>query len=61
MKGFVSYGVKYFIGAGVVGSLLLTQGCIATRDWVKVKTAAWKEANRWRAEVFEKGGSRGRV
>lgn len=35
MKGFVSYGVKYFIGAGVVGSLLLTQGCIATRDWVK--------------------------
>jgi hypothetical protein len=31
MKGFVSYGVKYFIGAGVVGSLLLTQGCIDAR------------------------------
>jgi len=31
MKGFASY----FVGAGVVGSLLLTQGCIATRDWVK--------------------------
>jgi bifunctional non-homologous end joining protein LigD len=25
-----------------------------TRDWLKVKCAAWKEANRWRAEVFEK-------
>ena len=25
-----------------------------TRDWVKVKCAAWKEENRWRAEVFEK-------
>jgi bifunctional non-homologous end joining protein LigD len=25
-----------------------------TRDWVKVKCAAWKEANRWRAEMFEK-------
>jgi bifunctional non-homologous end joining protein LigD len=25
-----------------------------TRDWIKVKCAAWKEANRWRAEVFEK-------
>ena len=24
------------------------------RDWVKVKCAAWKEENRWRAEVFEK-------
>jgi len=23
-----------------------------TRDWVKVKCAAWKEANRWRHEVF---------
>jgi outer membrane protein OmpA-like peptidoglycan-associated protein len=23
------------IGAGVAGSLLLTQGCVATRDWVK--------------------------
>jgi hypothetical protein len=25
-----------------------------TRDWIKVKCAAWKEENRWRAEVFEK-------
>jgi len=25
-----------------------------SRDWIKVKCAAWKEANRWRAEVFEK-------
>jgi outer membrane protein OmpA-like peptidoglycan-associated protein len=31
MKG----GVKYFIGMGVAGFLLLAQGCIATRDWVK--------------------------
>jgi peptidoglycan-associated lipoprotein len=35
MKGFASLGAKYFIGAGVAGSLLLAQGCLATRDWVK--------------------------
>ena len=35
MKGFIASGTKYFVGAGVVGSLLLTQGCLATRDWVK--------------------------
>jgi peptidoglycan-associated lipoprotein len=33
MKG--SRVAKYFIGAGVVGSLLLAQGCLATRNWVK--------------------------
>jgi peptidoglycan-associated lipoprotein len=32
MKGFAA---KYFVGAGIIGSLLLTQGCLATRDWVK--------------------------
>jgi peptidoglycan-associated lipoprotein len=32
MKG--STVVNYFVGAGVVGSLLLAQGCLATRDWV---------------------------
>jgi peptidoglycan-associated lipoprotein len=26
---------KYFVGAGVLGSLLMAQGCLATRDWVK--------------------------
>lgn len=35
MKGFASMGAKYAVGAGVVGSLLMAQGCIATRDWVK--------------------------
>jgi bifunctional non-homologous end joining protein LigD len=25
-----------------------------TRDWLKTKCAAWKEANRWRAEAFAK-------
>ena len=25
-----------------------------TRDWLKVKTAAWREANRYRWEMFEK-------
>jgi ATP-dependent DNA ligase len=24
------------------------------RDWIKVKCAAWKEANRWRSEAFSK-------
>jgi outer membrane protein OmpA-like peptidoglycan-associated protein len=28
-------GAKFFIAAGALGSLLATQGCIATRDWVK--------------------------
>lgn len=28
-------GARYFIGAGIFGSLLFVQGCIATRDWVK--------------------------
>ena len=35
MKGFASVGVKYFLGLGVAGSMLLSQGCLATRDWVK--------------------------
>jgi outer membrane protein OmpA-like peptidoglycan-associated protein len=35
MKVVASVGAKYFIGAGVLGSLLLAQGCLATRDWVK--------------------------
>jgi peptidoglycan-associated lipoprotein len=35
MGGFTASAAKYFVGAGVVGSLLLTQGCLATRDWVK--------------------------
>jgi outer membrane protein OmpA-like peptidoglycan-associated protein len=35
MKGVVSIGAKYLIGAGVAGSLLVAQGCLATRDWVK--------------------------
>jgi outer membrane protein OmpA-like peptidoglycan-associated protein len=26
---------RYLIGAGVVGSMLIGQGCLATRDWVK--------------------------
>ena len=38
MKGFASIGTKYFVGAGMVGSLLLAQGCLATRDWVKEQT-----------------------
>lgn len=35
MQRVDSMGVKYFIGAGIVGTLLLAQGCLATRDWVK--------------------------
>ena len=35
MKSVDAMGAKYFIGAGVVGTLLLAQGCLATRDWVK--------------------------
>ncbi|MGH7798667.1 MAG: OmpA family protein [Candidatus Binatia bacterium] len=35
MKGVASIGAKYFVGAAVIGSLLLAQGCLATRNWVK--------------------------
>lgn len=35
MKSIASIGAKYFVGAGIVGSMLLAQGCIATRDWVR--------------------------
>jgi peptidoglycan-associated lipoprotein len=35
MKGVASVGAKYFVGAGVIGSMLLAQGCLATRNWVK--------------------------
>jgi len=32
MKSFAVGGSKFLIGAGLTGSLLLAQGCIATRD-----------------------------
>ena len=35
MKRDFASGSRYFVGAGLVGSLLLAQGCLATRDWVK--------------------------
>jgi outer membrane protein OmpA-like peptidoglycan-associated protein len=35
MKRSAHLGARYFVAAGALGSLLLTQGCIATRDWVK--------------------------
>ena len=35
MKIYNHTGAKYFIVAGALGSLMLAQGCIATRDWVK--------------------------
>jgi outer membrane protein OmpA-like peptidoglycan-associated protein len=35
MKIYSQMGAKFFIAAGALGSLLATQGCIATRDWVK--------------------------
>jgi peptidoglycan-associated lipoprotein len=35
MKRSAHSGASYFVAVGAVGSLLLTQGCIATRDWVR--------------------------
>lgn len=35
MRNIASNGAKYLVGAGVVGSLLFAQGCLATRDWVR--------------------------
>jgi outer membrane protein OmpA-like peptidoglycan-associated protein len=34
-EDFMKGVANYLVGAGVVGSMLLAQGCIATRDWVK--------------------------
>lgn len=39
MKGFARNGAKYFIGAGVTATLLMGQGCLATRDWVRENVA----------------------
>lgn len=39
MKSIASSGVKYFIGAGVSAALLMGQGCLATRDWVRENVA----------------------
>jgi peptidoglycan-associated lipoprotein len=35
MKIYSQAGTGYFVAVGALGSLLLMQGCIATRDWVK--------------------------
>jgi outer membrane protein OmpA-like peptidoglycan-associated protein len=35
MNIYSQTGAKVFVAAGALGSLLLAQGCIATRDWVK--------------------------
>jgi peptidoglycan-associated lipoprotein len=35
MKTSARGGARYFVAVAAVGSLLLTQGCIATRDWVR--------------------------
>lgn len=35
MKCATRWGAKYFVGAGMIGSMLIAQGCLATRDWVK--------------------------
>src|SRR5437016_7650051 len=35
MKIYSQMGTRCFVAAGMLGSLLLAQGCIATRDWVR--------------------------
>ena len=35
MKSVSTSSGKYLLGAGLAGALLFTQGCLATRDWVK--------------------------
>jgi outer membrane protein OmpA-like peptidoglycan-associated protein len=35
MKRYAYSSAKYWMAAGVAGSMLLTQGCVATRDWVR--------------------------
>ncbi len=35
MTSYIYKRANYVLAAGAVGSLLLAQGCIATRDWVK--------------------------
>jgi peptidoglycan-associated lipoprotein len=35
MNSIALKGARYVIGVGVIGSVLLAQGCLATRDWVR--------------------------
>ena len=35
MNGFAHMGVRQLMTAGALGSLLMAQGCVATRDWVR--------------------------
>ncbi|HVO95681.1 MAG TPA: OmpA family protein [Terriglobales bacterium] len=35
MNNATRQGAKFFVGVGVVSSMLFAQGCLATRDWVK--------------------------
>ena len=35
MRKDVNMSVKYWVAAGLTGSMLLAQGCVATRDWVR--------------------------
>lgn len=35
MRRHVYRGANYLLAAGVAGSMLLSQGCVATRDWVR--------------------------
>jgi len=35
MKGFRGGKVSVFLAAGALGGMALTQGCVATRDWVR--------------------------
>lgn len=35
MRIYIQRGAKYLLAAGVAGSMLASQGCVATRDWVR--------------------------
>ena len=35
MRKYIHKGANYLLAAGVAGSMLASQGCVATRDWVR--------------------------
>ena len=35
MRRHTYRGANYMLAAGIAGSMLLAQGCVATRDWVR--------------------------
>jgi outer membrane protein OmpA-like peptidoglycan-associated protein len=69
MKRYAYSSAKYWLAAGVAGSMLLSQGCVATRDWVREQmdplsgrvSQAETRLTQTETQVSELGGRMGSV